>query len=344
MKLTSLLPLGSIFFKHWHTDDTEIGVAVAKAAFGLAPDGGLITVRPAPELDYEDTFEGDPATTPLTGEQDLAPSKTGTDILIHADAHSPTGKPLADWSVGVSIPDRLNYNFQVRGPSQWESGLLGWRMSDPEPVTTVPLSYSYAFGGPAMGDPEVKDPDVYMMNPAGKGFSTPETLGGKSPFPAPQIGELGEFMANDVSKEMMVHGVGPIAKPWLPRRSLAGTFDEDWEKTRHPRMPQDYDLGFWNAAHPRLQVRPFLNGDEVITLHGMTPGGADRSIALPGIKVMLAATGSDVSKNHTMKLDTVNIDISDPDPSNHTLKLLWRAIVTGPDRFDAGSLQSTKLG
>lgn len=344
MKLTSLLPLGSIFFKHWHTDDSEIGVGVAKAGFHIQPNGTMKTIRPAPELAVEDIFEGDPAMTALVSEQDIAPSKTATDIVIRANAHSPGGKALPDWPVAVSIPDKLNYGFQVRGPAMWENGLLGWKMSDPEPVTMVPLTYALAYGGPAMGDPEAGVEDVYQFNPAGRGFTTDETLKGKTAFPAPQIGELGEFISGVAGKEMMVHGVGPIAKPWLPRRAFAGTFDQEWQDTRHPRMPHDYDLGFWNIAHPRLQIKDFLQGDETITLHGMTPGGGDRSIALPGIKMMLNATGDNIAKNHTMKLDTVLIDILDDDPANHTLHLIWRARVTGPDRFSDGQLQSVKLG
>lgn len=345
MKLTSLLPLGSIFFRHWHTDDTEIGVAVAKAGFIIAPDGALKTLRPAPELALEDQYDGEPALAPMLLEQDLAPAKTGTDIIIHAEAHSPGGRDLADWPVSVTIPEKLNYSFQVRGPAMWEHGLLGWKMSDPALVNRVPLSYALAYGGYAQGWETPPDPnEMDQRNPAGQGYATSESLKGKTPFAAPQIGDLGEFIAADPLREMMVHGTGPIGKAWLPRRALAGTFDQDWQDTRHPRMPADYDLEFWNCAHPRLQIRPFLDGDEVITLSGMSPGGGSRSIALPGIKMMLAATGDNVAKNHTMKLDTVVIDIRDPDPAQHSLSLVWRARVTGPARFDAGTLQSVKLG
>lgn len=343
MNLTSLLPLGSIFFRHWHTDDTEIGVAIAKAAFHIRPDGSLKTIRPAPDLVVEDKYEGDPSASAMIYEQDLAPAKTATDITINAIGYSPGSRKLLDWPVGVSIPDRLNYQFHVRGPAMWESGLLGWKMSDPEPVTQVPLSYALAYGGPAMGDPEAENVPVHEFNLAGRGHASAETLKGKTPFPAPQIGELAHFMNPEAGKPMTVHGVGPMGKAWLPRRALAGTFDQDWQDTRHPRMPKDYDLGFWNNAHPQLQLKPFLAGNETISLHGMVPGGGDMSFTLPGIKMMLAATGDNIAKNHTMKLDTLHIDVSDPDPSNHTLHILWRAMVTGPDRFDAGTLQSVKL-
>ena len=343
MHLTTALPLGALYFKHWHVNDTEVGVCVAKAAFEILPDGALKTVRPAPDIILEDAFDGDPAMGVATQEQEFAPSKTGTDILIRAIAHAPGGKALSDWPVSVSIPDRLDYTFQVRGPARWDSGLLGWKMTDPEPVTEVPISYALAYGGAAQGDPEAEAPEVFEENPAGLGYATPESLKGKASFPAPQIGELAEFMRNDVTRDMMVHGTGPIAKAWVPRRAFAGTFDEEWEQTRHPRMPRDYDLSFWNCAHPRLQLRPFLRGDETIILTNMTPGGGPRRITLPGIRIMLAATGDGISKNHTMKLDTVDIDVSDSDPTRHRVNILWRARVTGPERFTAGDLQSSRL-
>jgi len=33
MNLTTTLPLSHMGFAHWHTDDTEVGIVVAKAGF-----------------------------------------------------------------------------------------------------------------------------------------------------------------------------------------------------------------------------------------------------------------------------------------------------------------------
>jgi len=41
MHLTSRLPLSHMFFKHWHVDDTEVGVVVSKAVF--QPDGKVLS-------------------------------------------------------------------------------------------------------------------------------------------------------------------------------------------------------------------------------------------------------------------------------------------------------------
>ncbi len=344
MHLSSLLPLGSLFFKHWHTDDTEIGIVVAKALFEIREDGTLKTVKPAPELIMGDVFEGDVANTPLVTEQEIAPGKVATDLTINAIAHAPKGKLAPEWAVSVSIPEKLHYECRVRGPALWTRGLTGWSLSPPEAIAQVPLTYALAYGGAEQGDPDLKNPEVYQLNPAGIGRATARSLEGKANFAAPQIGSVGEFMNTDPTAEMMVHGFGPIAKAWLPRRAYAGTFDSEWEQTRHPKMPEDYDLRFWNAAPHPLQIDPMLDGTETIHLDGMTEGGGRKSLTLPGVKLMLAATGDDVSKNHTMKLDTVHIDIADADASTHRVTCLWRTVVTGPHRFTKGQLQSVKIG
>ncbi|MEY1557004.1 DUF2169 domain-containing protein [Yoonia sp. R2331] len=344
MHLSTLLPLGTIFFKHWHTDDSEVGVAVAKAQFEIREDGTLKSVKPGPELEMSDVFAAEVATSRLLMEQEIAPAKVATDLTMNAVAHAPGGKPAQDWEVSVNIPDRLHYACRVRGPTLWSRGVMGWSLSDPEPVSQVPLTYDLAYGGPAQGDPDAKTPDIYDLNPAGQGYATKESLEGKQSFAAAQIGNIAEFMIKDPLALLTVHGFGPVAKAWLPRRVHAGTFDEDWESTRHPRMPEDYDLRFWNAAPHALQIEPMLEGTETIHLDGMTEGGGRRSLTLPGVKLMLAAEGENVSKNHTMKLDTLHIDVADPDPAQHRVTLVWRTLVTGPERFTSGQLQSVKIG
>ncbi len=344
MHISSLLPLGALFFKHWHTDDTEVGVVVAKAVFEIREDGTLKTIKPGPELELTDVFAGDVANSALVTEQEIAPAKVATDLTVNAVAHAPDGRPAQDWEVSVNIPDKLHYACRVRGPALWSKGMMGWSLSEPEAVTQVPMSYDLAYGGAAQGDPEAETPDIHELNPAGQGFATAQSLEGKQSFAAAQIGSVAEFMVKDPAAEMTVHGFGPIAKAWMPRRAYAGTFDADWESTRHPRMPEDYDLRFWNAAPHALQIDPMLDGTETIHLDGMTEGGGRRSLTLPGVKLMLAAEGENVTKNHTMKLDTVHIDVANPDATQHRVTLIWRALVTGPDRFTTGQLQSVKIG
>lgn len=329
MKLSSDLPVSHMSFAHWHTDDTEVGVALAKATFELTTDGQTRPQAEPPELEMADVFQEDPADSALITEQDIAPFKPKTDLIIRGEARSFGKEPLTDWPVTIEIADILNHSFLVRGPSTWLKPMLRWQLSKPDAVTSVPLTYALAYGGKCE---EEEGPVFYEQNPSGLGFMTDEALREVKSFAAPQIGLLAEFMAATPTGQMMVEGTMPIAKTWLPRRSHAGTFDEAWEKKRHPRMPRDYDLAFWNAAHPRLQISPYLQGDEKIKLTGMSHTHEVLSLRLPGAKLALRSTTTPEAEVLPMNLDTVDLDVSGVDDGQVKITLLWRAMV--PHRED----------
>ncbi|TRW95370.1 DUF2169 domain-containing protein [Paracoccus sp. M683] len=326
MKTTSTLPLSHISFPHWHTDDSEVGVVVAKAAFVLSTDGARVTRPPA--LDMADLFEGDPATSALSREQDIAPFKPRTDLTIRGSARSFDNAARRDWPVSISIPDRLSYGFHVRGPSRWHKTGSRWQLGQPELATEVPLTYALAYGGSTrQGDQVV----FFDQNPAGQGFMTEVAARDLDGWPAPQIGLLAEFAAAQPFTPMAVHGTMPLAKGWLPRRASAGTFDAAWERNRHPRMPLDYDLGFWNAAPLRLQIAPHLQGDETLLLRGVSHLHETLTLALP--KVGLALQSHPTGDAIPMVLDTVDIDVATIDQGHATVTMLWRALVADRDAF-----------
>ena len=332
MKISTGLPLTHTAFAHWHTDDTEVGIVVAKAAFTLSADGTL-PQQPPPELTLVDTYEGDPAFTPLVQEQDIAPSKPKTDVIIRGTARSFEGKPRRDWPVSIAIPDVLTYGFHVRGPSFWRKHLRRWQLTQPDAVTEVPLTYALAYGGQcALGD----ETQFFEQNLSGQGFMTEDAARDVDEWAAPQIGLLAEFMAAKPFDPMTLCGTLPIAKSWLPRRSLAGTFDAAWEQDRHPRMPMDYQLAFWNAAPLRLQVAPYLQGDEAIEITGMSRTRATVNLRLPGAKLALkSAITGDVTQ---MVLDTVDIDVTHIDDGAATLTLIWRAMVAHREDYEAAEI------
>lgn len=330
MKLTTQFPLATLFFKHWGLDDREVGVVIAKASF--ARNSTRWVAEDTPMLALEDAFAGDPATSPLVQEQDIAPGKRGTDLIVHATARSPQAALLADWPVSLTLPDRLHYGFHVRGPTQWTKGQRGrWTQTAPELVSEVPLSYALAYGGTASDQND--QVATFENNPSGVGFATAHHLAASNEFPAPQIALLAELMGTDPLAQMSVEGFGPIAKSWLPRRAEAGTFDERWKATRHPRMPKDYSLSFWNAAPGRLQCDPALTGNETVLLEGISHDGPVR-IKLPAVACALQV-GEDT---HSMVLDTVTLDLRSANPSEYCVDMIWRTTIATPERYQAAEI------
>lgn len=324
MRLTTALPITTLSFGHWRQNGTEETVVLAKAVFQRVADGMFRIAEPEP-LEMTDVFEGDPATTPLLREQELAPGKVATDLILKAVARAPGSEALAQWPVRLSIADRLFYEFHVRGPTLWRQVGQGWRQSRPQPVREVPLSYALAYGGVCPAE-DATSPETYESNPSGLGFVTEAALGECESLAAPQIGNIGDFFRTDPLQPMALHGTGPIARAWLPRRAFAGTFDDIWRKTRQPQMPEDFDLRFWNVAHRPLQLSPKLIGTERIRVEGIRYDGQPVTVQLPHAALMVRML--DQSRFAApMELDTVELDLTSEDPPGHRLTLIWSCIL-----------------
>lgn len=327
MRIENDTPFAAMTFDHWDAESREFSILIVKAMFkrrgtGWSSDG----VESA--LCFEDSYDGDPARSPLLSEQDIAPEKPATDLVLQATAYAPHGAARPDWPVGVSIPGRLDYAFHVRGPTFWQkSWLRGWHQPPPLAVTEVRLDYRLAFGGAvaASGGSE----HVHEANPAGIGLADPERMHDESRFPAPQIGTLAEFEAQDITTPMQVQGFGPIARAWTPRRQMAGTYDQNWQTNRHPRLPLDFDPRFWNFAPLPLQITPYLTGDEEIHLRNLHPTRPTDRLRLPAIRPLarLAPAGQTID----LALDTVALDLRGSEDA-HSLTLIWRG------RFPASEL------
>jgi hypothetical protein len=104
------------------------------------------------------------------------------------------------------------------------------------------------------------------MNPVGRGVATRSA--DLVDQPAPCIEDPKAPLS--AGKRSAPAGFGSIASHWDPRRSYFGTFDEDWQKTRMPLMPRDFDPRSQQVAHPCLQLdQAPLPGDPIAT-RGLT--------------------------------------------------------------------------
>lgn len=339
MRLINSTVFPAMTFDHWDQDGHEQSVVILKATIHRENDGWTWRQEQPPIL-LEDRFEGDPATSALLEEQEIAPRKPATDLTLRAIAHAPGGKPMEDWPVEITIPERLTYGFHVRGPSQWRRHRLrGWRLDRPATVLTVPVEYALAYGGNVRDDQGTLA--IHDYNPAGCGYVTDELLRVGDPIPASQIGLLPELLRQDIDVPLAVHGFGPLARTWLPRRGRAGTYDEAWLAARHPRLPDDFDLRYWNMAPGPLQLNPHLRGDEEIRLCNLHPSKPDYRLRLPGVAPRGLITPDNAVIEFT--LDTVTLDIVSPLESEHSATLIWRAEFPASDSHEAFQIDMVRL-
>jgi hypothetical protein len=116
-------------------------------------------------------------------------------------------------------------------------------------------------------------------------------------------------------------GFGPIAPAWLPRRTLAGTYDAAWEERRKPLVPDDFDDRFYQAAPEDQQARGYLIGGEEVELRNLTPSGP-LSFCLPKVALGFRTQFVRAPENHIGNIHTVLIE-----PDQKRLIMVWHTAV-----------------
>ncbi|MCY0916349.1 DUF2169 family type VI secretion system accessory protein [Massilia antarctica] len=207
----------------------------------------------------------------------------------------------------------LHKVLTVKGACEWRQRnplaralsfftLPAWKLTAPQPITTLPLRYEYSYGGEnkvlvtepgakrvgkkhrlagrmpqtakagAANAQEAIAHSVYEANPIGRGFAENWYLDAARPdrIPAPQV-EADSEPITRFNKAYPPQGLGVIGRAWRPRLTLAGTYDQEWLEKRHPHLPADFDFAYWNGAPADQQVTPHLSGDETITLVNLCP-------------------------------------------------------------------------
>jgi hypothetical protein len=297
VKTNNSTPLSMITFRSVDQEDEPFQVVVLKGTFTIVKDAKIeLAEAQAPIRTVEEAWD---KTNPssLRFEDDLAPVKPGTDVVVNATAFAPGGKPAAQWHAGIKV-GAIKKRVLVTGPRVWvHVPLLGWSLSPIVPVRSVPLRYERAFGG-----------ESYEKNPVGVGFVNPRQVDRSREVLAPQI-LLEDGRVPVFGEAYPVEGLAAVAKAWLPRRARAGTFDDAWAAERRPKMPVDFDVGYWNAAHPDLIGEDFLRGDEEVRLENLHPEHAALAFQLPSLTVAAVMTDRNGFRYGSPgRLDTVWID------------------------------------
>jgi hypothetical protein len=289
---------------------------VVKGTFVLE-DNVVIAEDQAPIV-TEDQCLGEPGQSSLKVPCDLGLIKPGTDVLLLGTAYASAGKSVTSTEVSLRVGP-VSKTIRIFGDRVWRSGLLRVKPSRPEPFKTMPLVWERAFGGTDLIDGDPPELRAENRNPVGIGFRVKK---GRKNFAGMKLPNLEDpkQLISSWKHQPVPAAFGPILPHWEPRRSYAGTYDEDWQKHRAPYLPKDFDAPFFQLAPPDQVVPGYLQGGEEVEILGASPSGQLR-FYLPEYRVQATYRLDNEEHVQPANLDTVLIE-----PDKSQLILLWRAV------------------
>jgi hypothetical protein len=304
----------------------EVWLVAVKCTFDVGPDGSTEVSPEQPPVLRVPEYFGEPGMSSLKYEADLVPTKTTTDVVVHGHACAPEGRPVTQMEAGFRVGP-VQKVVRVSGDRTW--GAAG--ISAPRPFTKMPLVYERAFGGVdrRSGHP---DRDWDWRNPLGTGFAVSrENLAGVA---LPNIEYPGDAVVawNDRPRPA---GLGPIGSHWQPRAGFAGTYDDNWMKSRRPLLPDDFDDRFFQCAPQDQQAPAFLRGGEPVVLYRLTAEGETR-FSLPKIFLGFDTRFLDGSReiHRERRLHSVILE-----PDYPRVSLVWHTAL--PCHFKVQKLERT---
>lgn len=221
----------------------------------------------------------------------------------------------------------VSASVRVMGDRMRFKSMGSTSMTRPLPFERMPLRYERAFGGWDRSHPDPAHHSFEPRNPVGVGFRTgARFFEGEQRLPNL---EDPQYPLTQPGQRVPPAGFGFLSPNWQPRAAYVGTYDESWRKQRMPRLPEDFDPRYFNAASPGMVVSGYLKGGEPVTLLNASPQPLSFQLPSeppPTVSVSLSFAGD---TRLDMKLDTSIIDTD-----RQWLMLLWRGSVALKDGAD----------
>lgn len=355
MRFENFTPYSAMRFANEDVHQRVFDVVFVKASYGFDASGRLYPLKEQKFPSLTDNCFGDVNVSPLRHPSDMVPFKTCTDILLHARSFAPSGKPEEKWTCGIEIKGSRPFfqSVEITGPRHWEPhwrgqpdlephvlrgkqrGFRKWKLSEPEPISTIAMDYTKAFGGSVIGDNE-SDVIVDHRNPLGTGWIDENMSDHRFPVPAPQMLQPGQVL-KDPYEILEPIGFGPIPPAWLPRRPLGGTYDQNWQDNIAPHWPLDYSFQYHSSAPNCMQYDGYLRGNEKITMENIGKKGS-AAFTLPGDRIFSHQVKPDgTTKFVAMHLDTLLIDFWSENIADWSVSVTWRQV------FLEGELQQLNM-
>jgi hypothetical protein len=336
-KHVNLTPFPSQYFQSVDQDANVFHTVVLRVTYDMQktlPDGSLAYAAEQTALATKDEWSGTVNESSPLWESDYAPYKPKCDVLVvNAVSRPPKAQPAKRWPCGLALKWQQDgqerswsKQLSVTGPRHF--GLLG--LSQPEEASEVPITWQHAYGG------QIKQPQVDELKPDGSinkaagsaRWDTDERnpvgvgLNKASGQPSPQLEVFNQPYTDALGQsDYPPVCLSAVGKAWLPRRDLAGSYDNAWLKDQWPLPPTDFDDGYWNCAPEDQQMDYLPPGTDMLLVNLHSPSGDGKQSAdvtwqgkLPRHQLwagVVAKSGSDLIWNdRKMNLDTLVVNMA----------------------------------
>ncbi len=288
-------------------DSLYVGI---KASFKLAAAPKFIEEQIPFVL--ADEFVGEPGESSIAQPSEAHLCKPSSDIILTGHACAPGCKQVRMLDAQLSVGNK-SMVVRVIGDRMWDLG----QMSSPLPFETMPLTYERAYGGVVI-DPETGSVvSACEQNPVGTGHTRGMGRNDTNGIRLPNL-EDPQNLISSLSSQPEPVCFASTAPSWQPRLGYAGTYDEQWQSNRAPYLPTDFDLRFFNMAHPRMIYPTYLQGGEPVrlaNLHEDGPIAFPLPVLQPSASVLISGSAFPLTPN----LETLSIDTE-----NGTFSMIWR--------------------
>lgn len=315
-------PLTATLIPGMDKNGSDYAVVVMKGKFKIIPGQKRLIFSDEPvEIFQQDKYYGEPDKTSVRYESDAVLFKKSTDIVVNGHVYAPNNRMTYSVDASVQAGNQTKL-CRIFGDRLWEKSsksVMTLIPGQPQPFDRMPMLYELAFGGVDATCDDEKTPEFSEYNPIGKGFiGTKNSL--KEGFPLPNI-EDPRSMIQKWDDRPIPAGFGYIGRSWKPRVSYAGTYDDQWKKTRMPLLPTNFDERYFNGAHPDLIPDKYLNNGEQITLTNLSEAG-NMTFDLPIWNEPVTAFLKGSKIIYQPVLDTVVIE-----PDTNSVLITWRVTI-----------------
>ena len=322
--ITNKTPFASDYAWVLDKSGNKIWLVVVKATFNIQPDGSCCLAGTGePVLQMAQPY-GEFGQSSLRYEADLLGIKPTTDILVHGAAITPKRKRVTALDVSLRAGP-IKKRLRVTGNRVWEKGLVGVKMSEPEPFDEMPLTYERAYGGWDKSAEDDKHHRLEGRNPVGTGFAV--RAENCSTLPLPNI-EYPDQLISGWKDNPSPAGFNAIDCAWSPRRELAGTYDENWRRTRFPSWAEDFDPHYRNCAPLDQQGKNYFVGGELVEILNMSENGT-LSFQIPKVHLSFRTRFGRELVDHEGQLCTVIVE-----PNVPRVILAWQTSLVCNRRAD----------